>query len=51
MVKDTQKIRRQIAGELFECVSPFCEIGTYRVNIYLFRELIYVSTINIFDHA
>ena len=22
-----KKIRRQIADELFECVSPFCEIG------------------------
>ena len=27
MVKHTQTIRRQIADELFECVSLFCEIG------------------------
>ena len=27
MVKHTQKICRQIAEELFECVWPFCEIG------------------------
>ena len=28
MVKHTQTIRRQIADELFECVWPFCGIGT-----------------------
>ena len=28
MVKHTQIIRRQIDDELFECVWPFCEIGT-----------------------
>ena len=22
------------ADELFECVSPFCGVGTYRVNLY-----------------
>ena len=27
MIKHTQRIRRQIAEELFECVWPFCEIG------------------------
>ena len=27
MVKHTQTIRRQIAGELFECVWLFCGIG------------------------
>ena len=27
MVKHTQKIRRQLAAELFECVWSFCEIG------------------------
>ena len=32
MVKHTQTIRRQIGNELFECVSPFCEIGAQRVN-------------------
>ena len=32
MVKHTQTIRRQIADELFECVWPFCEIGTKTVN-------------------
>ena len=32
MVKHTQTIRRQIAGELFECVWPFCEIGAKRAN-------------------
>ena len=33
MVKHTQKIRQQIADELFECVWPFCEIGAERANI------------------
>ena len=28
MVKHTQTIRRQIADELFECVWPFCGIGS-----------------------
>ena len=28
MVKHTQTISRQIADELFECVWPFCGIGT-----------------------
>ena len=38
MVKHTQKIRRQIANELFECVWPFCEIGAKRVqNLYNYR--------------
>ena len=32
MVKNTQTIRRQIADEFFECVWPFCDIGTLRVN-------------------
>ena len=32
MVKHTQTIRRQIDDELFECVWPFCEIGSKRVN-------------------
>ena len=27
MFKHTQKIRRQIADELFECVWPFCGVG------------------------
>ena len=27
MVKQTQTVRRQIADELFECVSPFCGVG------------------------
>ena len=27
MVKHTQTIRREIGGELFECVWPFYEIG------------------------
>ena len=30
MVKYTQTICQQIADELFECVWPFCEIGTKR---------------------
>ena len=33
MAKHTQTIRWQIANELFECVWPFCEIGTLRVKI------------------
>ena len=33
MIKHTQTIRRQIADELFECVWPFCEIGSKRVNV------------------
>ena len=32
MVKHTQTIRRQIPHELFECVSPSCEIGAKRIN-------------------
>ena len=32
MVKHTQTFCWQIAGELFECVWPFCGIGAYRVN-------------------
>ena len=28
MIKHTQTIRRQFADDLFECVWPFCEIGT-----------------------
>ena len=27
MVKHTQKICRQIASKLFECVLPFCGVG------------------------
>ena len=33
MVKHIQTVRRQIADELLEFVSPFCEIGAKRVNI------------------
>ena len=33
MAKHTRTIRQQIADKLFECVSPFCEIGAQRVNI------------------
>ena len=33
MVKHTQTIRRQFADELFECVRPFCHIGTQNVKI------------------
>ena len=32
MVKHTQKIRRQFADELLECVLPFCGVGAKRVN-------------------
>ena len=32
MAKHIQTIRRQIDAELFECVWPFCEIGTWRVK-------------------
>ena len=32
MFKHTQKIRRQKADELFECVWPLCGIGAERVK-------------------
>ena len=32
MAKYTQTIRRQFADELFECVWPFCGIGSYRAH-------------------
>ena len=32
MIKHTQTSRRQFADELFELVSPFREIGAYRVK-------------------
>ena len=32
MVKHTQTICRPIADELFECIRPFSEIGTKRIN-------------------
>ena len=32
MAKHTQTIRWQFAGELFECVWPFCGIGAQRVK-------------------
>ena len=32
MVKYTQKIRRQIDDELFDCAWPFYGIGAKRVN-------------------
>ena len=39
MAKHTQTIRRQYADKLFECVWPFCGIGTYKfrnvVDIYV----------------
>ena len=35
MAKHTQIIRRQIVDEFFECVWPFCEIGAYRVKLYI----------------
>ena len=35
MVKHTQTIRRQFVEELFEFVWPFCEIGTWRVNVFV----------------
>ena len=40
MVKHTQAIRRQFACELFECIWPFCEVGTYRA-----KQWYYVFTI------
>ena len=33
MVKHTHTIHRQTAGELFECVWPFCWVGAERVKI------------------
>ena len=38
MVKHTQTIRRQIADELFESVSPFCEIPAKRVKAINFHK-------------
>ena len=32
MVKYTQTMRRLTAGELFECVWPFCVVGTWMIN-------------------
>ena len=34
MVKHSQTIRQQFAGELFECVWPFCGIGALRVKMF-----------------
>ena len=34
MVKHTQTIRRQIADELFECVSPFCGLALKELNMF-----------------
>ena len=33
MLRHTQTIHRQIADELFECVSRFCEIDAYKVKV------------------
>ena len=38
MVKHTQTIRWQVAGELFECFGPFCGVGALTINI-LFKRL------------
>ena len=38
MVKHTQTIRRQFADELFECVWPFCEIGSKLVSFIAIME-------------
>ena len=35
MIKHTQTIRRQFADELFERVSPFRDIGAWRVKLML----------------
>ena len=32
MAKHAQTVRREIAGEFFEYVWPFCRIGAERVN-------------------
>ena len=47
MAKHIQTIRRQIANELFECVWPFCEIGSMQemlrlnfINVYTFKYLL-----------
>ena len=39
MVKDTQTIR-QFADELFECVWPICEIGTWRVKLIRIEDIL-----------
>ena len=33
MVKHTQKIRLQLADELFECVLQFCGVGAQKVQL------------------
>ena len=45
MVKHTQKIRRQFADELFECVWPFCKViiksrpfEMYKIDWYVKRD-------------
>ena len=32
MVKHTQTMHQQFADELFQCVRPFCGVGTSRLN-------------------
>ena len=48
MIKHTQTIRRQIADELFECVWPFCGIGSSRVKSQMEASLLKDGT---FDKA
>ena len=43
-VKHTQTIRWQFADELLECVWPFCDIGTYRVNAGVSQGSVFGST-------
>ena len=42
MVKHSQTICRLTADELFECVWPFCGVGTYRANAKTFSSSISV---------
>ena len=44
MVKHTQTIRRQFAGELFEFVWPFSGIGVWRVNFIFLIMLFFYMT-------
>ena len=44
MVKHTQTIRQQFAGELFECVWPFSGISVWSVNfIFLIMLFLYMT--------
>ena len=43
MAKHTQAIRRLLHNELFECIWPFCEVGTWRLMQFLPEYLYFVK--------